>query len=293
MRFYREQWNIGIIRQPIYEFLEPDSRVENIQWAPFSENYKYVADCFGVADTSGITILCEEFAYRSGKAVISSIRYTDEGGFSSPRSAVNPPYHISYPYLFQHDGETYCVPETAAAREIQIHRAKRFPDDWVKVSTILTDVAAVDPTMIKHEDFWWLFFTDLSKGKDTDLFIWLAPSLFGPWKPHLGNPVKCDVRSSRSAGTPFVHAGQLYRPAQDCSEAYGGRVVLNRVTHLTPEVFKEEPVRFIEPVPNSPFPKGLHTLSSVGGFTLVDGKRYLFNPTKAIRLLFGSANIGK
>ncbi len=45
--------------------------------------------------------------------------------------------------------------------------------------------------------------------------------LEGPWEPHRRNPVKCDVRGSRPAGTPFVHGGELYRPAQDGSKRYG------------------------------------------------------------------------
>src|SRR5213596_456309 len=55
----------------------------------------------------------------------------------------------------------------------------------------------------------------------------------GPWRPHPGNPVKVDVRSSRPAGGPFLFGGNLYRPAQDCSRTYGGGITINRVTHLS------------------------------------------------------------
>jgi hypothetical protein len=85
--------------------------------------------------------------------------------------------------------------------------------------------------------------------------------------------VKTDVRSSRPAGTPFVHEGSLYRPAQDCSRTYGGRIALNRIVTLTSEDFLEEPVALIEPVRSSRYPDGVHTVSAFGEHTLVDGKR--------------------
>jgi len=68
-----------------------------------------------------------------------------------------------------------------------------------------------------------LFFTDADDGPLTKLRVWFADDLLGSWCPHPGNPVKPDIRSARPAGTPFVHDGALYRPAQDCSRTYGAR----------------------------------------------------------------------
>ena len=88
------------------------------------------------------------------------------------------------------------------------------------------------------------------------------------------NPVKCDLRSSRPAGPLFAHEGALYRPAQDGSITYGGAVAVNRVVTLTPTEFAEETINVLRPEPSGPFPHGLHTLTGVGGVTLVDGKRH-------------------
>jgi hypothetical protein len=74
-----------------------------------------------------------------------------------------------------------------------------------------------------------------------------------------------------------MYSGHLYRPAQDCSKKYGGAVVLNRVTKLTPSEFQEEQASIIAPYKNSPFPDGIHTTSSVGEYTLIDGKRRILN----------------
>jgi hypothetical protein len=81
-----------------------------------------------------------------------------------------------------------------------------------------------------------------------------------------------DIAGARSAGTPFLFNGSLIRPAQDCSHTYGGAVVLNRISELTPTRFAEEPIGRIEPDPRSHYRDGVHTLCVSDGLILVDGK---------------------
>jgi len=190
--------------------------------------------------------------------------------------AIEEPVHLSYPYLLEHEGEIYCVPESAAAREVRLYRGAPFPSRWVRVATLLRDFPAADSTLFEHEGRWWLFCCNAEDGRWSKLFAWYADDLLGPWRPHAQRPLKIDIRSARPGGTPFTHAGALYRPAQDCSRVYGGRVVIQRVLELTPTSFAEEPVRFVEPDPRGPYPHGLHTLSRAGRRTLVDGKRHRF-----------------
>jgi hypothetical protein len=187
------------------------------------------------------------------------------------------PFHVAYPYLFEHEGEAYCVPETSQANEVGLFKALEFPFRWVKVRTLLNGFPAVDSTVFQYEGLWWLTCTSDVEGSSLKLFIWHSEDLFGPWKPHERNPVKTDIASSRPAGTPFVHDGRLYRPAQDCSRTYGGRVAINRVTKLTTTEFVEERVATIEPFISSPYQDGVHTISAAGDITMVDSKRIVFN----------------
>jgi hypothetical protein len=141
---------------------------------------------------------------------------------------------------------------------------------------LLDGFAAVDPTIVEYAGRWWLFATDAARNADGHLHVWWGASARGPWTAHARNPVKCDVRSARPGGTPFCVDGVLYRPAQDCSEAYGGSLVVNRIDVLTPEAFGETTVARLEPDRTGPYPMGIHTLSAVGETMLVDGKRYRF-----------------
>src|SRR5213593_4420246 len=215
----------------------------------------------------------------SSKAVIGTVEAAASGPPRIPRVAIDLPVHASYPYLVVDRGEIYCIPETNESREIGLHRAVDFPTRWEKVGTLVSGVAALDPTVFRHEGRWWLTCTDRDVGENMPLFVWHARNLEGPWEPHALNPVKADIRSSRPAGTPFVHGANLYRPAQDCSRMYGGGIVINRVVRLTPTEFAEEPAATVEPFSESPFPDGIHTLSGVGDITLIDSKRHRFIPS--------------
>ena len=274
----RGEWNIGVVFQPIHSFLSPGSpqRTPEVHWLPPLEDGKFLADPFGIERDGRIYILCEEFDYGPHKGVISVVEIADGILASEAKTAMDRPFHMSYPYLLEYQGEVYCIPETFQAGEIGIYRALEFPYRWAKAATLIADIAALDSTVFQYDGRWWLACTDQDKGPHDKLFVWHASNLFGPWEPHASNPVKTDIHSARPAGTPFVHEGSLYRPAQDCSGTYGGRIVLNRVVELTPAEFEEEPAATVEAFANSPYPDGLHTISAVGDITLIDGKRDRF-----------------
>jgi hypothetical protein len=271
--FRHDQWNIGIVASPITAFLNPEVK-PRIQWLPQTRSNGYLADPFGVFKGDKLTILCEGFDYRTSKGIISSV---ESAQTARPliRPAIVLPVHMSYPYLIVFEGEIYCIPETANAREVALFKAVEFPNKWVKVAPLISDFAAVDCTVFRHNGLWWLFCVNKDHG-DHALYAWHAKDLIGPWKQHSSNPVKTDSRSARPAGTPFIHKGNLIRPAQDNSTAYGASIVLNRVTRLTTTEFREEPIARVEPDAEGPFPDGLHTLSAVGDVTLIDGKRFVF-----------------
>ncbi|MGA2626703.1 MAG: hypothetical protein ABSF63_06540 [Candidatus Bathyarchaeia archaeon] len=263
-------WNVGVIAQPISDFLRPNNNPK-IVWLPTPDKRKYLADPFGVIRDHRIFIMCEEFDYSTGKGRIVCFEEGEDHSFGASHVAMELPIHISYPYLLEWKGETYCIPETGQAREVSLYRAQEFPYRWEKAATLIANFPGLDASIFGFEGRWWLTCTNLEDGEWEKLFIWHADDLTGPWRPHSANPVKISRRSSRPAGTPFMHEGTLYRPAQDCSNRYGQNVVINRIIRLTTEKFEEEEVTCVKPF--QPYLEGLHTLSSIDGLTLIDGRR--------------------
>jgi hypothetical protein len=251
-----------------------------------SRKGRFFADPFGINRNGTLYILCEEFDYGLGKGRIVSIELNEGMPFPEPQPAIQLPIHVSYPCLIEHQGIIYCALETFQARKISLYRAKAFPLEWERISTLVDNFAGIDPTVFHYDDRWWLTCCDQVTGPFDRLFIWHSRDLLGTWIPHPANPVKVDIRSSRPAGTPFMHEGRLYRPAQDCSSTYGARVVLNRVTKLTPTEFEEEIEVAVEPYASSEYPHGLHTLSAAGSVTLLDGKCIPFRNRVLERLLW-------
>jgi hypothetical protein len=275
--FCHDQWNIGILRVPVATLLSPGRyRDERIEWFPLPDRAAFLADPFGVVRDGTIQICCEYFRYRGETGEIHCLQYAN-GGFSRRlERALALPVHGSYPFLIDHGGEIYCVPETSQANEVALFKAVDFPRRWSKIAVLVTKFAGVDPTVFRHGGRWWLTCTERGREADTSLWMWHASDLHGPWTPHVRNPVKIDVRSARPGGRPFVVEGQLYRPAQDCSRRYGWRISLQRVTRLTPSEFEEEPVTVLAPSPDSPFPMGRHTLTPIDDIVLIDGHRTVF-----------------
>jgi hypothetical protein len=265
------KWTIGIIDRPIHELLE--SSPGRIKWLKESAAGTYLADPFPDPSGNSSYVLVEDYDHNTHRGVISAV---DLDGDGKARVVLDTGVHASYPFLFENGGWMYCVPETFQAEETRLYRTKTFPEDWELAGTILDGLRVLDPTIFHYQNRWWLLCTLDGAGANTKLYAFHAGAISGPWEPHLLNPIKTDISSSRPGGVPFVHNGDLYRPAQDSSHSYGGAVVINKIETLTPTNFLEHEVQRIHPVADGKYPAGIHTLSGAGAITVVDGRRDLF-----------------
>ena len=267
-----DEWNIGLVNQPPRAFLDPHFKPE-IHWSAYKEAGQMVADPFPISETDPARILVEEFNWSTEKGRISELR--TNGAETTITPVIDEGLHMSYPYTFRHDGVTYAIPESDEAKSVFLYRLDEATGHWSKEAVLLEGVSALDATVFEHNGRWWL----LCSANDTgcgpwSLFVWHAPALRGPWQPHIANPVKTNVTSSRPAGNPFQYNGSLYRPSQDNRKTYGGALCLNRIDELSVEFFRESPVRSVAPDPNGPYPDGMHTLSGNEQFSVIDGKRH-------------------
>jgi hypothetical protein len=269
--FKAPKWTIGTTEGGVESLAQhPFPRV---RWVEEQGRSRYLADPF--PDPTGLTsiVLVEDFDYEVNRGVISAV---DLDGDRRARVVLDPGVHASYPYLFEHDGDIFCTPETYQAGEVRLYRAVSWPEEWERVDTLLSDVEALDPTVFRHQGLWWMTCTIRGRHSDLKLHAFYADDLGGPWRSHALNPIKTSITGSRPAGPPFVHDGALYRPAQDCSASYGGGMTIHRVVVLTPDEFEEEEAFVLSPPHQGPYRDGLHTLAVMNGRLLVDGRRDTF-----------------
>ena len=236
---------------------------------------RFWADPFVMEREDRFWIFIEELPYATNKGHISVIEMDAKGRWKRPVKVLERPYHLSYPFLFEHEGELYMLPETLDARRIEAYRCVEFPHRWEPSATLMEDVAAVDATLYRHGDRWWLFAAMIeNEGASAldELFLFHADSpLSGQWTPHPLNPVVSDVRRARPGGAIFEHEGRLYRPAQDCSGGYGTGMRLMWIRRLDPEGYEEEEAGRIEPHWERRL-EGVHTYNHVPGMTVIDAK---------------------
>jgi hypothetical protein len=267
---FSDEWNIGVIDAPIHTLLTGSA--PSVCWYPPRPAGTFVADPFAHPAGDGqTTVYAEAFDHGIGVGTLCRSSWPTCAEPEPVAADVPPGTHLSYPFLLREDERLWCIPETAAARSVRLYAVGDDDGELRFVATILDGIAAVDPTVVAWGGRWWLFLTDGDRGDTWWLNAYHADSLLGPWTPHAGNPVKQDVAGARPAGTPFVHGGRLYRPAQDDATTYGAGIVIQRVAELTPTSFVEEPAARIDPVP--PYGAGIHTVSAAGFRTVIDGKR--------------------
>jgi hypothetical protein len=279
-----EMWNVGVVNAPIHQFLDGQYPAQ-IDWLQPLGSRRFLADPFAVPVAEGFQLLTEEFDYDRYQGYITRALYRPGLPLGENRVVIDEGVHMSYPFPLLYKDQLYCIPESQRRREVSIYRMQEGNGRWEKAGVLIRDFAAIDPTVIQHEGKWWLFCTCQDDLPECKLFLWHAADLLGPWKPHALHPVKCDVRCSRPGGTPFLHDGQLYRPAQDSSAGYGSALSINRVIRLTEDEFEEETVAHIKPPAGVFYRDGMHTLSAAGGMTVLDGKRMAPVPSLAWRRL--------
>jgi len=272
-----DQWTIGILPGTPEQYLFSASPVDPLWLPPRTEGY--LADPFVLARDGRYFIFVEEYPYTTAKGYISVIETADFKTFGAPRKVLETAFHLSYPYVFEHDGEVYCLPEQHQAGRVILYRARRFPDEWEEAAVLIEGVPGVDPTLWQHDGRWWLWLTRSDHDDDGTLYLYYSDDLFGPWQPHPLNPVHVKRGRVRPGGRPFYWRGRLLRPAQNGTRGYGGSLLFYAVDTLTTEHYHESLLDEWMPQPHWPYAAGLHNVDCAGGHMVFDAKRLIADPT--------------
>lgn len=275
--FQLEQWNIGVINFPIHEILQ--KKLE-IKWLNPPRESTFHADPFGFEIDGKKYIIFEDYSriLKRGRIFIADF---DGEKLMNKRIILDDKKHLSYPFTFYHGDNVYMTCESSKSQKLNLYLIDKKTIQLKKIREIFSDKGAIDPVIFFHKERFWIFYTT-SAGADYELNISFSDSLFGEFKDHPKNPVKLDKMSARSAGNIFVANGEIYRPSQNCSNSYGGSIIINRITKLDEENFSEEFVMELKPDPKSEYCSGLHTISQFGNMTLIDGRRKIFTLQKPV-----------
>jgi hypothetical protein len=268
-------WRVGIVQAPIAEVAATGLGGRAIHWLPEEPGFRFLADPFGLWRDDRLHLFAEAYDYRTRHGVIDRLTFDASLGLIERKTVLREAWHLSYPYVFEADGETWMLPEAYRSGDLTLYRAVQFPDCWEVAARIALDVVPIDATPVWHAGRWWLFY---SGGPDRTarmgaLHVAWAERLEGPWQPYKGNPVRRDLGGGRPGGTPFFDGEAVCLPVQDCRRTYGGAVRILRFDRLTPDAIEAELGPPILPPRDVPYDEGFHTLAACGPFTLIDAKR--------------------
>ncbi|MEJ1972232.1 MAG: hypothetical protein WDM96_07095 [Lacunisphaera sp.] len=271
-------WQAGIVQAPITTFLDPEVRPGRVRWLPDPGPWRYLADPFGVQRDGATHVFVEAFDYRTKHGVIEHHEFGPRLDWRGKSTVLAGPHHLSYPYLIEHAGETFMIPECHRAGEVVLYRAQDFPRQWVREAVLLYSVPASEVSILQHDGRWWMFFTVVGPNArdQRELHVAFAEQLTGPWQLHAANPVVSDRSGARPGGTPFVDGdGRVVLPVQDCGVTYGGAVRLLKFMRLSPEAIVARRVSraLTGDLFSSTHTDGCHTLARCGDLTLIDTKR--------------------
>ncbi len=201
----------------------------------------YVADPFMIRAMGCWNMFFEILREDDGKGVIGLATSRDGLVWDYQQVVLEEPFHLSYPCVFECDGDHFMIPESNHAGTVRLYKAEDFPTRWSHVCNLIENVAYVDCTPFRFDDRWWLFAGCGTPPLLADtLRLYHADQLTGPWTEHPASPVVTgNPHIARPGGRVIVWDNRLFRFAQDCSPRYGLNVRAFEITELTVSNYHE------------------------------------------------------
>ena len=288
----RWQWRLAIrqMEEPI-ALADPLAMDGSFLWQTPPAGH-FHADPFLFKRDGRVWLFYEDYVYTKDRAVICCREILSDCSLGVGCTVLERPYHLSYPFVFEHEGEVYMIPESLANKTVELYRSTAFPYKWELIKTLLP-FRAVDSTLLIRSDGFWLFTTICSlRGEGRCLCLFHSDSLMGEWQPHPLNPISTDSHVCRAAGRFVERNNKTYRLSQDCAITYGASFSFHEVLELSRSEYREKLVATFLPSGNY---FGTHAYDSCGSVEVIDGVTWA--PASALYVraeyppAYGSSNV--
>jgi len=275
LRREASQWAIGVLRASAVAYDKPFPWGAVIWVVPPDD--QFIADPFLVEREGELWLFYERLLHAENKGTLWAARLDPtNGALSDAREILRTPFHLSFPNVFESDGQWYMLPEQARSGKTTLYRAVEFPYRWEPWRDLLPTFPGIDPVLHRHAGRWWLF---VSHGAhpctENNLYLFSSESLSGEFVAHPANPVKSGLRGARMAGPIQVHDARMIRPGQDGRLGYGSGTVLHEIHTLDAQTYAETELCLWPPEPKGRFGLGFHSYMVCGDWLVIDGRRVI------------------
>lgn len=226
-------------------------------------------------------LFCEAYDRNADYGYIA-VTELDSDTPKTPRKVLDIGQHLSYPCVFERNGQIYMIPETTTQKNVQLFRATKFPDEWEFVAELEKDNEFADSTyfQIDNQAFLLLFEQYCGNGSITKLSVCDAKEIDDGILTPFPSYEFTFSEDSRGAGNVFQHNGKLIRPAQICTPDYGYGLKFMEIS-LVDNIYEEQPIGAVCPEElEFEFSKpviGIHTYGIGQQYEVIDVK---FNDPK-------------
>jgi hypothetical protein len=237
----QDNWSVGIyVGETPFAFHQPDFvrnpvlTVLDVHDAPA----RFLADPFLVREGDLWYMFFEIYRWDKEQGDISVATSKELRKWNYEQIVLDEPFHLSYPYVFEWQGDYYMIPESYEANSVRLYRAENFPFQWSYVTTLIEGKDFLDNSLVYYNSKWWLF-TSFVGNKTLSLYY--ADDLLGPWREHPESPIVEDnIEIARPGGRMLVYEGRLFRYGQDGYPRYGNQIRVFEITELSTTAYREE-----------------------------------------------------
>lgn len=277
MRFLRNiqngsNWNIGFCDMSSEDFISKKC-LGRVHWMKHDYKDRFFADPFILnVSQSDITVLAEEYIFDCPPGKIVELVVDRQTKRLKHRYEVLAlPTHLSYPAIMNIDDTVWVYPENGAAGKLSIYRYDAVNHRLIEPHCILQGAVA-DATILRKENGDYLLTATRYPDNQSCVFAYETRSLYDGFSLSDHSPFQRSSKYSRPAGNFFHAFGSVYRPAQDCSDRYGGGISVMR---FDPDTYRETFCFSIRPV-SYRYSLGIHTINFAGTICVVDGYGYKY-----------------
>lgn len=186
-------------------------------------------------------------------------------------------FHMSFPFVFCDNGETYMIPETNEAEKLILYRAINYPYEWERYSVLMDDVKLTDTVVYKSSYDNSIKLITTKKNCDDEYFFQL-------YDFELKNLTLKEIFQLRDSERENRNAGQVlfdnktnknYRVTQNSNGLYGKNLVFWEILNDS-KTYSQKKIKSVLPSEvhikgiNGKKIKQLHTYSVSSKYECID-----------------------
>lgn len=280
---FAESWNIAWRRRKETETLLSDKDTE---FMIKNNSFKYwAADPFLFEYKGEVYIFAELYDYIHSRGSIGYCKWNGKK-FGKWKQIILESYHLSYPYVFEKNGQVYIMPESGADKTLYLYHAVNFPNQWEKGESLRENVVYGDTTPFMWKEHNYALTYDV---KDENKYELVLLDMEDSKNDYTLADIN-NINMRRPAGK-MLKIGEAYvRPAQKCVDDYGeglifykckceqGRYSEEDIEMILPQELKYSKMILLD---------GMHTYNISNHFEVIDLKTRRFNILNFIFRIIG------